>query len=372
MPDITVEIRRSVAGLETAWNDLLARAAPNVFLDPAALNAIVATGFSRLHVVLAWQGGGVAKRLAGVWALGERMITPVGPACLTAPVHDYAFVGSPVIDTTLVDAVLPAMLAALAEEPSLPRLLQLKYLDGAAATWPALRRALDARGYRYRLLTERDRPFATREAGPKRNGSTRKKLRQDWNRLTRLGTLDILNDRSSGAVAGAFETFLALEAAGWKGASGTALLSRPADATLTRRMINDLAAAGRASVALLRLDGNAIAAQVLLYCRDTAYTWKTAFDADYGKYSPGTVLVGRLSEDLLAGDSTAIELCSPEGGFMAHIWDGRRPTVGLLVNLSAGKTLGFAVAAAHDRAYAGLKDLRDRYRASQRGENRAA
>ena len=96
----------------------------------------------------------------------------------------------------------------------------------------------------------------------------------------------------------AFETYLAMEAESWKGARGTALLCDEEDATFVRRLIGDLAAQGNASVALLRVDGRPIAAQVLLYCGTTAYTWKTAFDSEFGKYSPGALLIEKMTERL--------------------------------------------------------------------------
>ncbi len=365
-------MREAAAGLEADWADLVPRAEPNVFLHPGALNAVGETGFARLRLLLAWDRAVTPERLAGIWAFAERNLTPVGPAFLDAPVHDYAFVGSPIVDASLVETVVPALLAAIAADPSLPKLVRLKYLDGGATTTAAIRRAIDARGSQCFVLAERERPYVTRDAGRKQGGSTRKKLRQDWNRLTRLGALDVVNERTPGAVAEAFETFLALEAASWKGEAGTALLSRPEDAAMVRRMIGNLATAGSASVALMRLDGKAIAAQVLLYCGETAYTWKIAFDAEQAQFSPGAVLVDRLSDELLATEFTAIESCSPEGGFMTRMWDGRRPTVDLIANLSAGKSLSFGVAVAKERARAGLKDLRQRYRASKQTDKSAA
>src|SRR4029077_8163766 len=151
-----------------------------------------------------------------------------------------------------------------------------------------------ARGITPLLVSEYERPFVTREFGIKRSGSTRKKLRQDWNRLTALGKVDVVNDRTPEAVGTAFETFLALEKASWKGEQGTALLSDPADAAFVRKLLQQLAAKGDASVALLQVNGAAIAAQVLMYCGTTAYTWKTAYDAAYAKFSPGTLLIDRV------------------------------------------------------------------------------
>ncbi len=154
------------------------------------------------------------------------------------------------------------------------------------------------------MLSESARPFVTREFGVKRSGSTRKKLRQDWNRLTALGAVDVVNDRTPDGAAQAFESFLALEKASWKGAEGTALLSDPRDAAFVRRLLQNLAAQGNASVALLRVDGEAIAAQVLMYCGTTAYTWKTAFNAKYAKYSPGALLIDKITDELFAGPAS--------------------------------------------------------------------
>ena len=150
------------------------------------------------------------------------------------------------------------------------------------------------------ILSENARPFVTREFGVKRSGSTRKKLRQDWNRLSALGAVDIVNERTPDAVREAFEVFLALEADSWKGAQGTALLCDEKDAGFVRRLVSGLAGQGDASVALLRVDGVAIAAQVLMYCGTMAYTWKTAFNSDYAKYSPGALLIDKVTEEIFA------------------------------------------------------------------------
>ena len=86
----------------------------------------------------------------------------------------------------------------------------------------------------YLRLSENARPYATPDIGVKRSGSTRKKLRQDWNRLSAVGSVDIVNLRAADTRE-AFETFLKLEAASWKGARGTALLCKSADAAFARQ-----------------------------------------------------------------------------------------------------------------------------------------
>ena len=182
-------------------------------------------------------------------------ITPLWPSFLAAPPYDYAFVSNPVIDPDFMDEVIAAFLDAIERERSLPNVIRLRYLDASAETYPAILSALAARGGQVLKLSERERPFVTRDFGLKRSGSTRKKLRQDWNRLSALGAVDIVNERDAAAVRSAFETYLTMEAESWKGARGTALLCDEKDATFARRLIADLAADGNASVALLRVDG---------------------------------------------------------------------------------------------------------------------
>lgn len=349
------------------WESLAARASPNVFMNPAALDAALITNFAKLRVLLAWDVSATPKELVGIWAFQERTIAPLCPAFLDGPAYNYAFVSSPVVDRSMADEVITAFFAAIARHPTLPKVLRLKYLDGGCDTYGAIRRAVDASASRTLTLSERERPFVTRLAGIKRSGSTRKKLRQDWNRLSAAGTLDVVNDRTPEAVREAFETFLAMEARSWKGERGTALLSSDEDACFTRRLIGRLAEEQSASVAMLRVDGRPVAAQVLLYCGSTAYTWKTAFDSAYAKYSPGALLVDKVTELLFeSGDIEALESCSPEASFMAQLWAGRRPTVDLLVDLSPRKSLGFDMAVLGDRGYRRLKELRDRLRQATR------
>ncbi len=363
MSRIRVKISSPDLTIAEAWADLAKGAAANVFMHPSALDAVSATLFATLHVLLAWDTSVEPERLAGVWALRESKLMPVWPALLVAPPYKYAFVSDPVIDPALIEEVVAAFFAAVAEHPSLPNVIRLKHLDGESGVYTAMVKALAARGGHTLILSERPRPFASRTAGVKSSGSTRKKLRQDWNRLSALGSVDIVNERVPAVVSDAFESFLALEAGSWKGGRGTAILSDAQDAAFTRRWLANLATQRNASVALLRVDGKPIAAQVLLYSGRTAYTWKTAFDAGFAKYSPGALLIDKITEQLFAADIDAIESCSPDGSFMGQLWTGRRMTSDILIDVGARKSVGFALAALAEHGREGLRRQRDKLRA---------
>jgi hypothetical protein len=123
-------------------------------------------------------------------------------------------------------------------------------------------------------------------------------------------------------------------------------------------------------VALLRVNGEAVAAQVLMYCGATAYTWKTAFDAQYGKYSPGTLLIDRVTDELFAGsDISAINSCAVETSFMAQLWTGRRTMVDLLVDIGPARSLHFRMEAGRELGYERLRHWRDWLRSRMAGQS---
>lgn len=361
---ISVSICSPNTDLATPWADLALRAQPNVFMHPVALKAAVATGFADIHLLLAWDQSTSPHRLVGLWALQEKKVAPFWPTLLDALPYNYAFLSNPVIDPAYAAQVIPAFIAAINNDVALPNVVHLHAFDADSPNYALMQRELTARGSAHRTFTNVNRPFATREAGLKKTGSTRKKLRQDWNRLSALGEVDVVNARAASSVTQAFEIFLALELASWKGARGTALLCDAKDAVFVRRLMVDLSAEGNASVALLRVDGKAIAAQVLMYCGATAYTWKTAYDAGYARYSPGMLLVDKITEQLLAlPEIEAIDSCSSDDGFMAQLWVGRRTMVDVLIDVGAGMSPSFALEAGRQFGYHRLRNWRDRWRA---------
>lgn len=362
---ISVTVNSPDLDIAADWEDLVRRASPNVFMNPRALAAAQETGFARIHLLLARDDGAAPGKLVGLWALQERKLMPLWPAVLEALPYDYAFLSSPVIDPAYVDAVMPAFCKAIRQHGSLPKVISLHSFNAEAPACAALREALTGNGSEQLTLAQSMRPVVTREFGVKHSGSTRKKLRQEWKRLAALGAVDVINDRAPAAVEQAFESFLTLELASWKGAYGTALLCDDDDAAFVRKLVCALAGEGSASVALLRVDGRPIAAQVLMYCGNTAFTWKIAFDAKFAKFSPGILLVDKVTEELFGLPGIdVIDSCSVETGFMAQLWAGRRQMVDLLVDVGPKKSLPFILEAQRLIGYRRLRELRDRLRSA--------
>jgi CelD/BcsL family acetyltransferase involved in cellulose biosynthesis len=100
----------------------------------------------------------------------------------------------------------------------------------------------------------------------------------------------VFRTTSGPEIRGDLERFLTLEASGWKGAAGTAILS---DAR-TRQLYSDFAHAaarrGWLRLHLLDLDGVTIAADYSCAVGGGAFLLKTCFDERYARLSPGLVL----------------------------------------------------------------------------------
>ena len=93
-----------------------------------------------------------------------------------------------------------------------------------------------------------------------------------------------------------------------------------------------------------------------------AYTWKTAFDAEFAKFSPGALLIDKVSDTLFAAGIAQIESCSPEGSFMEQLWTGRRVTIDMVIDVSAKKSFGFTLAVLGECGYAWAREQRNRLR----------
>lgn len=350
---VTIE-KPDAPKLAECWAEL-APFATNAFMNPIPLGAAAEASDGEIVVLLAWNTGSGAEHLVGWWALGMKRV--LAWRYLQAPAYDYAFLSTPVLHPDHGRSVVPAFLAAIRADPRLPRTIRLKDLDRDGVAFEAL---WAGNGARYELDRD-DRPVASVSAGLKRSGSTRKKLRQDWNRLAALGTPSVVNYRDEAGVSHGLEQFLAMEQAGWKGQQGTALLASDRDARFARQFIVSMGATGAASVALLELDGRPIAAQVLLYAGRQAYTWKTSYDPDFAQFSPGTLLVDRISTDLIdSGACDAIDSCSAGGSFMASLWSAHKPIVDIMISAGPGPSPSFLAVTGYFVIRNLVRGLRDR------------
>ena len=351
-----------------AWTDLSRRLIePNVFLDPC-------------FVLPAVQHFAMARRPAFVlvWdeSLGERHkligLCPVmfprprfGGTMATAWLHDQASVGVPLIDRFQAIETLDLLLDWLGREQPhvtglmIPKLRQ----DGPMMDLLKTRAVMTGRDIRLFGAHERamlpggdlGRQAADKAFSPKKI----KELRRQRRRLAGNGKLVYSSARTPAEVREATERFLALEAAGWKGKRGTALLSDSGLATFTRTMTRLLARDGKCRVDALEVDGRAVAMGIVVHSGGYGYLLKIAYDEAFRGSSPGVQFVldvtnAQLEEDgIVFTDSCAI----PDHPMIDHVWRERLAIADALISSKPGPSRRFALAAAGETARRGLRAM---------------
>ncbi|MFM5906216.1 MAG: GNAT family N-acetyltransferase, partial [Novosphingobium sp.] len=169
------------------------------------------------------------------------------------------------------------------------------------------------------------------------SGKKRKELRRQYNRLAEMGALTFARSDDAQGLDGWIDDFLRLEMAGWKGQAGSALACSPQTETLFRDSLIGAAQHGRLERITLALDGAPIAMLVNFLTAPGAFSFKTAFDESYSRFSPG-VLLQRENLALLERDDIAwCDSCAAaDHPMIDHIWRERR-TVGALSIAIGGK-----------------------------------
>jgi hypothetical protein len=196
-------------------------------------------------------------------------------------------------------------------------------------------------GIRPRLLQSHLRACldATRDAdellrdalGPKKL----KELRRQRHRLAENGEIHFDVARTPEAVAAAAETFLTLEASGWKAKRGTALVQDPGDARFIRRATLALAETGQCEIVTLRTGDTPVAAAVVLRHQDRAFYFKLGVDERFARLSPGVQLTLDLTRHLCADPAIAMadSTASADHPMINPIWRGRLAIGDMLIPL---------------------------------------
>lgn len=153
----------------------------------------------------------------------------------------------------------------------------------------------------------------------------RKELKRLKARLAEQGTLVLEELGPNGDLAPHIAAFLAVEASGWKGERGTAILSNE---NAARGLAAGLAAMhekGNVRFWTLRLDGKPVASLFALINGSDAVLGKIGFDQSFARFSPGVLLIIEATRCLFAekgltlADSNAI----PGHPMIDRIWRDR-------------------------------------------------
>ncbi len=347
-----------------AWNDLLGRCLEdNVFLDPAFCLTAAShlASRERPRFIMVWAAGPVAERtLIAVCPV----VLPRNPLrrLATVWVHDLTALGVPLLDRDRAGTALEALLSCMAENLPGRGAVLFESLPADGPTAALLRRVAETTQRGLVVVGHWHRAVLRLEGPPDRSGlgalssKASKDARRQARRLADLGRLDYASLRG-GDLDGAAEQFLALEAAGWKGRAGTAMLRVSAQAAFARAMIRRLGRQGRCRIERLALDGAPIASTVILSCGRTDYLWKIAYAEDLARFSPGVQLVLELSERqkregrVLVTDSCAV----PDHPMIDRLWRDRLTMQDVALALAPERDRAFRFAVAGERSWRRLR-----------------
>jgi CelD/BcsL family acetyltransferase involved in cellulose biosynthesis len=318
------------------WQALAERAIePNGYYLPGwelAVNAL-ARGRTNASALSAWSDTSSAPdgtaHLIGLMpaiSLWRAWRIPL-PALVSA--HPYGTLCTPLLDRDRAEDAAASLMQAARNAGAHALILRDVSLDGA--TMKAITGALRQDGLQPRVLQSHLRACldATRDAeellhdglGAKKL----KELRRQRHRLAEHGAVAFEIARSPQDVASALETFLTLEASGWKGQRGTALKQDDGDAGFIRRATVALAETGQCEIVTLRAGDTPVAAAIVLRHQDRAFYFKLGVDERFAKFSPGVQLTLDLTRHLCADPAiaTADSTASPDHPMINPIWRGR-------------------------------------------------
>ncbi|HEV7340478.1 MAG TPA: GNAT family N-acetyltransferase [Sphingopyxis sp.] len=164
----------------------------------------------------------------------------------------------------------------------------------------------------------------------------RKELRRQANRLAEQGAVRLRRWQAGEAIEPWIDAFLDLEARGWKGRAGSALASHSDTQAWFRAILTGAAEAGRLDMRALDLDERPLAMLINFRAPPGGFSFKTAFDEDYARFSPG-VLLQQANLDLLDDPAIAwVDSCAAPGHPMIDsVWRERRALVWVNAALSA-------------------------------------
>jgi hypothetical protein len=324
------------------WHALGQRAIePNGYYLPGWALAIDASarGRTNLSALGAWNDAAEPARLIGlmpVVSLWRACKIPL-PALVSA--DPYGTLCTPLLDHEMADEAILRLMRQARDAGAHALILRDVALDGAVMK--AFANVLMRSGIQPRMLQSHARACldATRDADEllrdALGAKKLKELRRQRHRLAEHGEVGFDVARTPHEVTRGLETFLTLEASGWKAERGTALAQDDGDAAFIRRAVAALAENGQCEIVTLRAGATPVAAAIVLRHLDRAFYFKLGVDEHFAKFSPGVQLTLEVTRHLCADPAIAVvdSMAAPDHPMINPIWRGRLAIGDVLIPL---------------------------------------
>jgi hypothetical protein len=303
---------------------------PNAFCESWFLCPALAQFDPRARVQLftLWSGG----KLCGLMPLVSQAQYGRWPMPhMQNWLHHNAFLGTPLVRKGHERDFWRALLPLLDDVGGQALFAHFNGLVVDGALCKSLAEVCREQGRRRALVHREERAFLSGNLDPESyfeeavRGKKRKELRRQKNRLSEEGELSFARHSDARGLTEWTAEFLALERQGWKGTNGSALDCSDATRMLFSEALKGAAALGKLERLELRLNGRPLAMLVNFLCAPGSFSFKTAFDEDYARFSPGVLLQIENLALLQHADISWCDSCAAEGHPMIDsLWTGRR------------------------------------------------
>jgi CelD/BcsL family acetyltransferase involved in cellulose biosynthesis len=164
-------------------------------------------------------------------------------------------------------------------------------------------------------------------SGPRKKFA--KDLERRYRRLAEIGSVRV--ERSNDYSAKLIDQYLQLEQAGWKGRAGTAAVQDPRAAALHHDFAKAVAATRDLAAYQLWFDDLLIAMNINVRGGGRLVHWKTSYNEDFSRFSPGNLLFRELLADAAREGIDEIDLLCPEVPYKREWATGSREHSALFV-----------------------------------------
>ena len=316
------------------WRALAAVAVgANPFFEPEiALPAIRhLRGSSRPRLLVVAAGGD--------WQLVLPVRLGAGGFAISTWRHPYCFYGMPLVASSTCDEALRTLVEWL-HTKRWTSLLLLSRVPVSAPPLDTLTSALRGRGRSTVWVGVVDRPVLSVGAEDARPRPSRN-LRERRSELRRhAGALRVARAQAPDDpdVFRGVEKFIELEASGWKGTAGTAIVQHPAHLSFLWEMVDGLHKAGRLQVWGLFAGELCVAVQINIVVGSTVFAFKAAYDGTLYRFSPGTVLLAEILDQLREDPAVQLvdSLTLGENATVNRLFTGRL-RIGTLAAATGGR-----------------------------------
>jgi CelD/BcsL family acetyltransferase involved in cellulose biosynthesis len=245
--------------------------------------------------------------------------------------HGNAFAGAPLVAKGFERAFWRELFTWADREPRGALFLHLSQLPAGTRLSDALAHVLDEQGRASAVVMREERALLRSNLDPEAyleaslSGKKRKELRRQHRRLAEEGELTVERTATGDGLGGWIREFLALEQGGWKGEQGSALGCDPATARLFAEALAGAAGRGRLERLAIRLDGKPLAMLATFLTPPGAFSFKTAFDEAFARFSPGVLLQCEALEMLNRPEIAWTDSCAAaDHPMIDHFWRERR------------------------------------------------